>query len=391
MLRSNLSEMECKENMHTNSLNRSFSVLIPDGESGFALFAAHCLSYFSNVKIYVLSKERWSSIRFSRYCHSYTFEPVTDDATHLEGISKLVSKNKIDVLLPTDTKELYFALANKEVLASMAALAPLPDPKAFEIANNKWLLSQFLEENQIPGPPSILVNDNHEFAARLKDLEFPVLLKPMTSRDGKGIKQFDTPSDLMHFLDQQRPDTIRNRFIVQGFLSGSDVDLNFLSRDGEMLALTIQQAIIPNRRKYGAAGAIRFIQNEKFSAVARKLVAGLAWSGFANVDTICDDNNNLRIVDINARFWGSVRGSLAVGVSFPYLACLAALDIPFPMPNYEPIRYFHPQTALREEILGILGRSQERNITFRESGFKFFLTDPIGEIIRVYYQEFLGV
>ena len=125
--------------------------------------------------------------------------------------------------------------------------------------------------------------------------------------------------------------------------------------------------------------------------MAKKLVAGLAWSGFANVDTIRDEDNNLRIVDINARFWGSVRGSLAVGVSFPYLACLAALNIPFPMPNYEPIRYFHPQTALREGVAGILGRSQERNITFRESGLEFFLTDPVGEIIRVYYQEFLGV
>ncbi len=376
--------------MQTNSLKRPITVLIPDGESGFALFAAHCLSYFPNVKIHVLSKERWSSIRFSRYCHSYTFEPATDDATHLAAISKLVEKNKIDVLLPTDTKAIYFALANKEALAKMVALAPLPDPQAFEIANNKWLLSEFLEENQIPGPPSILADYSDKFEAKLKDLEFPVLLKPMTSRDGNGIKRFDTPSDLMHFLDQQ-PETIHGRFIVQGFLSGSDVDLNFLSRHGEALALTIQQAIIPNTKKYGAAGAIKFIKNENFSAVARKLIAGLAWSGFANVDTICDSDDNLRIVDINARFWGSVRGSVAAGVSFPYLACLAALNIPFPMPNYQLIRYFHPKTALREGMSGILGRSQERNIIFRESGLEFFLTDPIGEIIRIYYQEFLGV
>ncbi len=377
--------------MQANSLKRSFTVLIPDGESGFALFAAHCLSYFSNVKIHILSKERWSSIRFSRYCHSYTFEPATDDATHLEAISKLVEKNKIDVLLPTDTKEIYFALANKEALANMVALAPLPDPQAFEIANNKWLLSEFLEENQIAGASTILVDYSDKFETKLKDLEFPVLLKPVTARDGKDIKRFDNPSDLMRFLDQQQTETIQDRFILQGFLSGSDVGLNFLSCHGEALALTIQQAIIPNTKKYGAAGAIKFIKNEKFSAVAKKLIAELCWSGYANVDTICDSDDNLRIVDINARFWGSIRGSLAAGVSFPYLACLAALNIPFSMPNYELIRYFHPKTALREGISGILGKSRERNITFREFGLEFFLTDPIGEIMRVYYQEFLGV
>ena len=343
--------------MQTNPLKESFSVLIPDGESGFSLFAAHCLSYFPNVKIHVLSSKHWSPIRFSRHCHSYTFESAKDASAHLDAIAQLVSKHRIDVLLPTDTKSIYFALANKKALENFVALAPLPDPKAFEIANNKWLLSQFLEQNQIPGPPSILVDYSNEFEAKLKDLEFPVLLKPMTSRDGDGIERFDTPSDLMRHLDQQQPDQIRGRFIVQGFLSGSDVDLNFLSRDGEALALTIQQAIIPNTKEYGAAGAIKFIKNEKFSAVAKKLIAGLHWSGYANVDTICDSYDNLRIVDINARFWGSVRGSLAAGVSFPYFACLAALNIPFPMPNYELIRYFHPKTAMREVISNVVGKS----------------------------------
>lgn len=377
--------------MHTNSGKEVFSVLIPDGESGFALFAAHCLSYFSNVKIHVLSKERWSPIRFSRCCHSYTFKQTTDDETHLDAIAQLVSKHKIDVLLPTDTKGIYFALANKEALVNFVALVPLPDPKAFEIANNKWLLSQFLEENQIPGPPSILVDYSEEFEAKLRGLEFPVLLKPMTSRDGDGIERFGAPSDLMRFLDQQQPEIIRDRYIVQGFLSGLDVDLNFLSRDGKMLASTTQQAIIPNTKKYAAAGAIKFINDEKFSTVAKRLVAGLAWSGYANVDTICDGDDNLRIVDINARFWGSVRGSLASGISFPYLACLAALNVPFPEPNYDLIRYFHPKTAVQELLSSFIGKSRERNITFRESGLEFFLTDPVGEILRIYAQEFLDV
>lgn len=371
-------------------MNEPFSVLIPDGESGFALFAAHCLSYFSNIKIHVLSKERWSPIRFSRYCHSYTFEPTADDAAHFDSISRLVSKNKIDVLLPTDTKDIYFMLANNDALVNIVALAPLPDLKAFEIANNKWLLAQFLEENQIPGPPSILVDFSREFKEKLRVLEFPVLLKPITSRDGNGIERFETPSDLIRHLDCQQPEKMRGRFIVQGFLSGSDVDLNFLSQEGKMLALTIQQAIIPNTKKYAAAGAIEFIKNEKFFRVAEKLVTGLTWSGYANVDTICDKDNNLRIVDINARFWGSVRGSMAAGVSFPYLACLAALNIPFPEPDYDAIRYFHPKTAIREAMLNIIGKSRHHRITFRESGLEFFLTDPIGEVARIYAQEFLG-
>lgn len=377
--------------MQTYPVKETLSVLIPDGESGFALFAAHCLSCFPNVKLHVLSRDRWAAIRFSRYCHSYTFQHIDGDGPLLDAIAQLVRKHKIDVVLPTDTNGIYFALAHKDALSNFAAIAPLPEPSSFETANNKWTLSQFLKENRIPGPPSVLVDFSDRFEEKLRDLDFPVLLKPVTSRDGDGIERFETSSDLMRYLDRQQPEEVRERFVVQGFLSGPDVDLNFLSSNGRILASTIQQAIIPNTKKYAAAGAIRFIKNDSFFSVAQKLVEGLGWSGYANVDTICDKDGDLRIVDINARFWGSVRGSLAAGVSFPYLACLAALNIPFPMPDYETIRYFHPKMALREGVSGILKKSQERDIAFRESGLEFFLTDPLGEFIRIYKQEFLGI
>jgi len=360
--------------MPTSLPQEPFSVLIPDGESAFALFVAHCFSYFPNVKIHVLSRKRWSPIRFSRYCHSYTFEQTTDDATRLDIIRQLARKYRIDVFLPTDIPDIYFAIANRESLKEMMALSPLPDAAAFEVANNKWLLSQFLDGHRIPGPPTVLVDYSNEFESRLRDLSPPILLKPVTSRDGHGIKQFETRLDFMHFLDQQHPEGIKGKYIAQSLLSGSDLDLNFLSRAGEILASTIQTAIIPNAKKYAAAGAIQFIKNDRFSEVAVKLVAGLGWSGYANVDTIYTKDGSLRIVDINARFWGSVRGSLIAGVSFPYLACLAALNIPFPKPDYSEVRYFHPKTAIRERVAAITGREQEKIFPSASWGWNSFGT-----------------
>jgi len=376
--------------MQTSLPQERFSVLIPDGESTFALFVAHCFSYFPNVKIHVLSRKRWSPIRFSRYCHSYTFEQATDDATQLDIIRQLVRKYRIDVFLPTDILSIYFAIANRESLKEMMALPPLPDAAAFEVANNKWLLSQFLEEHQIPGPPTVLVDYSNEFESRLRDLSLPILLKPVTSRDGNGIERFETQPDLMHFLDRQQMVRIKGKFIAQSLLSGSDLDLNFLARAGDMLASTIQTAIIPNTKKYAAAGAIKFIKNDGFSDVAGKLVAGLGWSGYANVDTIYTKDGSLRVVDVNARFWGSVRGSLIAGVSFPYLACLAALNIPFSKPDYSEVRYFHLKTAIREKVAAITGRKHEKNISLRESGLEFFWNDPLGEVARIYEQELSG-
>jgi len=377
-----------RQNM--SAMRESFSVLIPDGESEFALFVVHCLAPFP-VKLHVLSEERWSPIRFSRYCHTYTFKQTgPDEESRLNAVADIVKKNKTDVFLPTETKWISFAIANQETLSAFVAVAPLPDPKSFEIANNKWLLAQFLEENQIPGPPTILVTYDDLFEKKLQDIEFPVLLKPVTAWGGEGIERFDDSSNLRYYLEQQHPERTKGRFIVQSLLPGFVVGVNILSRRGKMLAMTMQRGIVPNTQKYAAAGAIKLIREDKFSAVVQELISALGWSGFANVDTLYDNRDNqLKILEMNARFWGSLRGSLLAGVSFPYLACLAALDIPFPMPDYEFGHYFHSKTALREGLLRLLGKSRESDFAFRETGLRFLLADPIAEAMRAFRQEVL--
>jgi predicted ATP-grasp superfamily ATP-dependent carboligase len=367
----------------------SFSVLIPDGESDFALFVTHCLGFFPGVKVYFLSGERWAPTRLSRYCHAYTFKQIERDAdSWLNAIADAVKKNKIDVLLPTGTDAISLAVANRDTLSTFVAVAPLPDPKTFEIANNKWLLARFMEENAIPGPPTIPVTCDDLFETRLQGMEFPVLLKPVSGWGGEGIKRFENALDLRRYLAQQNPEKIVGRFILQSFLTGYLLDVNVLSRNGEMLASTMQRGIIPNKQKYAASGAIKFIKEDRFSAIVHRLVSTLRWSGFANVDTLIDSRDDqVKILEINARFWGSLRGSLVAGVSFPYLACLAALDIPFSMPDYQLVCYVHPKTALREGLARLLGKRREHDFSFAESGLRFLLADPLAEGVRALRQE----
>jgi len=379
-----------------SAVRESFSVLIPDGGSEFALFVAHCLAGYSNVGmpevvVHILSGERWSPTRFSRYCRTYTFRQIgPDDDSRLDVVAEVVKKHSIDVLLPTETEWISFAVANREALSTFVAVAPLPDPENFRIANNKWLLAQCLEANQIPSPPTVLVTYDDLFESKLHDMAFPVLLKPTMAWGGEGIERFEDLPALKRYLQQRDRSEIEGQFIVQTLLPGSVVGVNVLSLDGRMLATTMQRGIIPNTQKYAAAGAIEFIKEDGFAAIAQRLVSALGWSGFANVDTLHDSQDDqLKILEINARFWGSLRGSLVAGVSFPYLACLAALDIPFPMPDYELARYFHTKTALREVMSRLVGKNREDGFVLRETGIKFLLADPLAEGMRAFRQEAL--
>jgi predicted ATP-grasp superfamily ATP-dependent carboligase len=312
-----------------------------------------------------------------------------DEQTFLQALEEIVAKHRIDVLLPTETKGISFAIQHRDVLSKFVAIPPLPDQKSFEIANDKWLLSKFLEENDIQGPKTILLTEDN-LEKRLQDLEYPVLLKPIHGWGGDGVKRFGTPSEIGQYFETQDLEKLRGRFILQSFLPGFVTGFNVLSINGDILATTMQRGIIPNTQKFAAAGAIEFIKDGRFSVACRKLFSALHWSGYANVDALCDSRDNVvNILDLNARFWGSLRGSLVAGVNFPYLACLAALNIPFPPPDYELAHYFHSKTALRAGLLNRHGNADAPKVTFRETGLRFLVHDPLAEILRAFQQEIL--
>ncbi len=373
-------------------MQNSISVLIPDGESEFALFAAHCLAPFPDIKLHVLSSEPWAPIRFSRYRHSFIYRrPSQDDASRLEMLADVAKQYHIDVLLPTETKSISFVVAHRQSLAEFVALPPLPDDESFALANNKWRLAQFLEAAHIPSPPTVLLTCDANFEHQARNLSFPVLLKPVSAWGGDGIERFEDWPSLERFIEERDPQRLAGKYIVQSFLPGYVVGVNVLAREGTLLATTMQRGIIKNTHKFAAAGGIEFIREEPFMDITNRLLTELNWSGFANLDTLCDARDGeLKILEINARFWGSLRSSLVARVSFPYLACLAALKTPFPVPDYRPARYIHPQTALRQAIRGAAGRDGGVHFRFDETGWKFLLSDPLAEATRAFRQEFLS-
>lgn len=372
-------------------MDQLINVLIPDAESHFSLFAAHCLSRQKNIRIHFLGSSAWLPARFSSVCASYSvIQPDVDEATRLAKTLDVIQKCHIDVYLPTDTPAIAFAIRHRDALLAKVALAPLPDENAFYIANNKWLLAKFLAENDLPGPPTVLIKDTPGISASLAEMQYPLLLKPVTSWDGDGIVQFEQRDALLRHIDTQKPDFF-GKFIAQSITRGRVVGLNVLAKDGKVLAHTMQSGIIPNVKKFAAAGAVTYFDEPSYLPQIQKFVSTFFRTGFANMDTLCDERGMLNVLDVNARFWGSLRGVLRTGVNFPYLACLAALDIPFEGPHPLPARYFHSKTAIRQFFLRGIGKNLNPPVSPGETGLVFLFSDPLAELARIYSQEVLNI
>ena len=362
---------------------KNLSVLMLDGESNLALSVARCLAQIPNLKLHVLSKTSWVPTYFSRHRSSFCVQQIGDnDEQQLEVICHAIKRTHATVLLPLTEPSIRFVSAHRAALTNLVIIPPTPEIGPFDIVDNKWLLADFLARNDIPNPRTVLYTADETFEKNLSELSFPVLLKPTRGSSGANIQYFDNPATLLDFL-QKNKQFLRHRYIVQNFVRGYDIDCSFLCHDGTILAYTIQKGFIPGLRRFAPPVGIEFVKNQQTLDVVTGLVSHLRWSGVAHVDLRYDEQDKqVKLIEVNPRYWDSLLGSLFVGINFPYLACLSGLGVSFSRPDYQLKRYVPLKVALKQWVKRYLGKSKA-GFAFREISWKYDLADPLPGVMNI--------
>lgn len=281
-------------------------------------------------------------------------------------------QKRADVLLPV-SEAIHDAAARLDVLRREIAVAPVPSVDIFNAAVDKSALAEIMAEHNIPSPPTVCCQPGAQLEQALGDLPFPALLKPAQGSDGSQIRRFETAAALLEFLDQN-PDCTAG-YLIQSYLEGYDISCGVLCQQGRLLAHTMQRATILRPRPFASPAGIQFIKDEQTFEIISRLFSVLNWNGIANVDLRYEQQTQqVAVLEINPRFWGSLLGSLRAGVNFPYLACLAALGIPFPQPDYRLCSYVAGVAAFRNGLLG-----GGADYTFSETSWRYGLADPWAE------------
>lgn len=356
--------------------NSILSVLIIDGESEHSLKVLRCLAHAPRVKVHVLSSVLRTRIRWSRhYASFHHHNHAYDDEEHyLEEIGIVARREKVKVLLPVDDPSVRFTAKHRAALEEFAKITPVPELGTFETANDKWLLGDFMQRQGIPTPKTIPCARSTGFGQRLDEMTFPVLLKPTRGRGGEGIRQFDDSHSLKTFLEGNHEDP--SPYIIQNTVQGHDIDCSVLCEEGQVLAHTIQKTVIPNPLRFSPALSIEFVLHDEVLQVVGKLVAALRLTGVVHFDLIVDEaDQRVKVLEINTRYWSSLMGSFTMGVNFPYLSCLAALNRPLPPVGYRCGRYIEPTALLHL----MANKSLAKNLPgfkFSEIGWRHLLADP---------------
>lgn len=370
----------------SGALRESLSVLVIDGKGELPLMVAWCLARVPNISLHILSDGRASQdpVRFSRYKSSYSTLQTDNDTQRLELVCQAVERTGADIVMAIREPMVRFVSAHSEALREIAAVPPTPRLDVLGKVVNKWQLAAMLKEHGFPCPPTIPFTAVDELEQSLGDLSFPILLKPVRGQGGEHIQCFDNPAALLACLNANPG--FSNKYIVQSYINGYDVSCSVLCRNGQILAYTIHKGLIPRRFAYSKV--IQFTEDPQVFDLVERLMSTLEWSGIANLDFRYDEGDGLpKLVDVNARYWSTLLGSLSVGVNFPHLACLAALDSPFPRPKFRLEPFVLSEIGVMQKLKYYLRRSNVK-FGFGQTHLKYILTDPIpvasGTVWRVW-------
>jgi predicted ATP-grasp superfamily ATP-dependent carboligase len=365
---------------------RPMKVLILDGETWDAVKALRCLGQISMITTYVLSKNRSSLARFSRYCAGFYHHESQTNEDWISEIKKIVLKMKIDIILPVDLTGFEFVSKNNKTISEFVVVPLLADPELIFLTHNKWDFYRLATKLNLPVPPSVFIGKTEEQipdSFDIESLEYPVLLKPTTLAGGFGIVKVDNTSELHQAWKDTR---IRKdcQYMLQSFIPGIVYCLGMYSRGGQIIAYTVSKTLMTSsKRPYYSARILEYVHDDSIIETGRQLASSIKWDGIVNIDLIVDSRDgSVKILDFNPRFWQSLLGSLIAGVNFPLLVCLDAMSAQYPDMRQNVTKYIHPATHCKLILSHLIGRQRDISVRWRESGLKFTRSDPFPEIFE---------
>lgn len=308
---------------------------------------------------------------YSKYCDKWKLYPGPKKYPNLfrDWLYKEVKSNKYDILIPMDDDVIENVLEIKEKL-SKYIIVPLVDKDKYFLARDKANTINIALNKKIPCPKTFFVSDISDLEYCLKELSFPVVIKPRRSSGSRGIIYARNKEELYSGVSN-----ISKLFgwpIIQEYIppGGAAYGVEMLfNKNSELEALFMHKRLREFPPTGGPSTFRESIYEPELADMAIKLMKSIAWYGVAMVEFKVDPRDNIpKLMEINPRFWGSLALAIYSGVDFPYFLVKIALG-----EKISPINDYKRGLKCRWLEGDIINFIKDKNkFTWARSFFNFF-------------------
>lgn len=243
--------------------------------------------------------------------------------------ARLILQNKYDLVVPLGDDAAKYLSNNKEKLSKVSKIA-VNDWNIFQYSIDKLNTMRICKENGIPAPTTIISENPMEVMEYAK-LKFPVVVKPRTGVGSIGFQIFSDMEKLNAYFknyDEKNGPLLIQEYIEQKNNPQYRVDM-FRDRDG-----IFRMAMVGKVTRWypldGGSGIYAYtIHNEEILDYCKKLLEGINWNGYANIDMVWDANTNVaKVLEINGRVGATIKLDYIAGANISQLILENELGYP---------------------------------------------------------------
>lgn len=233
----------------------------------------------------------------------------------------MVSRENYDLIIPCNDESIIPLYSIKNEISRYAKLYLL-DSKTHQIFFDKWTTFKLARELDINLPKGILCNDAKQANLAANHLGFPLVIKPLCSFYGDDLKNRNKVKKafsreqlnaLLNTLFEGQSVIIQKNFIGQG------VGVEVLAHEGEVLVAFQHERVHEPIHGGGSSYRKGVRINSELMLATKKLVAATNYTGVGMFEYKINPNGkDWILVEVNARFWGSLPLAIASGMDFPF-------------------------------------------------------------------------
>jgi len=311
------------ENPESDSRNER--VLILDGNTRSALAATRSLGR-RRVQVVVADETKRTLAGASKYCsESFTYPSPTEDLrSFLSTVKAECSRRGIRVIFPMTDISMAAVLKHQEEFRNFRL--PFAGFPAFDALTDKWNLMRLAHRLNITVPQTHYIGDALSLQRVYPTLKFPVVLKPYRSMiwenghcTAASVKYAESVRELEKTVAQYEYFS-RNPFLLQEYVTGQAHGIFALYNQGKLVASFAHRRLRENPPSGGVSVLCESVEkNPKAWRMAKTLLDHMAWHGVAMVEFKVSADGTPYLMEVNARFWGSLQLAIDSGVDFPWL------------------------------------------------------------------------
>lgn len=317
------------------------TVLVLDGNQRSALATVRSLGAHG-IKVIVGEYGQTSLAASSCYGMGHVSLPDVQEhpEAYTQAISDAVAQHNVDVVMPMTDISTASMLHHHKRFGNFAL--PYPTWEAYDAATNKCRLFRLAIDLGLPCPVIFFADNIASVGSAAQRLGFPFAIKPAYSRYLQGGHWVNTcvtivrsPAELAN-LFVNNPWLQEQPFMVQQYVQGQGQGLFALYNHGQPVVFFCHRRIREKPPSGGVSVLSESVAVEsRMREISEKLLGTLNWHGVAMVEFKVAADGTPYLMEINARFWGSLQLAVDAGVDFPFLAYqLAINETPFAPPSY---------------------------------------------------------